>query len=158
MTSAQTELFEKEKQLAAAKTWRSTLISVRDELQRKLDLLPRFGRTRFDHRDADFLTKALQLVNVGLTSNEGEPFPIMAPLVNRPGLVKTDETITRLEKECASLRDYVKWWPTPDTKNEFKYTGRPGKCTIGGRYLEKGDVVALSETQFEAMHDRFEPI
>jgi hypothetical protein len=157
MTAKTQELHEKEIKLAAAKLHRVLLIAVRDELQRMLDLIPR-RRNMHQHREFFGLTKALTYIDIGLTRNEGVPFDVMAPLLGKPGLLRTDETIEDLEIDCEELREHVKKWPTPSTKNKFKFIGRPDKHHRDGRYLEPGDVVSLSESAATALADLFEAV
>lgn len=160
MTPKQQELLDKQTSLAALKQWRTTLVSIQSELQRMLDMLPR-RRDRFQHNQADELTRALRYVEIGLAKQNGvafEPFPIMKPMVGKPGLEETNLRIEILEDECADLRDYVKLWPNASATNQFRYIGRPEKTTIEGRWLEPGDVVTLNETQAHAMRDRFEVV
>lgn len=157
MTAKTAELHEKETKLAALKQWRSTLIAIREELQRRLDLVPR-RRNAVQHRQYFDLTEALKYIDLGLTRNEGVPFDVMAPMMNKPGLLRTDATIDTLDTECKALRKWVKRWPTPDTKNKFKYTGRPDKCFREGRLLQPGDVVSLSESAALANADMFAPV
>lgn len=157
MTAKTQELHDKEIKLAAAKQWRVTLIAVRDELQRMLDLIPR-RRSMLQHREWFDLTNALKYIDIGLKRNEGIPFDVMTPMVGRPGLLQTDATIEDLEADCEDLREHVKKWPTPDAKNKFKFIGRPDKHHRDGRYLEPGDVVSLSESAATALGDLFEPI
>lgn len=157
MTAKTLELQEKETKLAAAKQWRSTLIAIREELTRRVDLLPR-RRNAVQHRQLFDLTEALKHIDTGLTRNEGVPFDVMAPMMNKPGLLRTDAAIEDLDAECKALRKHVKRWPTPDTKNPFKYIGRPEKCFREGKYLEPGDVVSLSESAALANADMFAPV
>jgi len=157
VTAKTLELQEKETKLAAAKQWRSTLIAIREELTRRVDLLPR-RRNAVQHRQHFDLTEALKCIDTGLTRNEGVPFECMAAMPNKPGLLRTDATIDTLDAECKALRQWVKRWPTPGTTNKFKYTGRPDKCFREGRYLEPGDVVSLSESAATANADMFTPV
>jgi hypothetical protein len=157
MTAKTLELREKETKLADAKQWRSTLVSVQTELQRLLDLLPR-RRNFAEHQRFQELTEALKLIDIGLTRNERVLLDVMQPLVSRPGLLRTDATIEELGAECKALRKHVKRWPTPDTQNKFKYTGKPNKCYREGKYLEPGDVIVLNESAATALADMFAPV
>ena len=88
MTAKALELQDKESKLAAAQQWRSTLIAIREELTRRVDLLPR-RRNAVQHRQHFDLTEALKCIDTGLTRNEGVPFDVMAPMMNKPGLLRT---------------------------------------------------------------------
>jgi hypothetical protein len=158
------ELQAKTEELVKLKQWRPVLIKIQAELQKLLDLLPR-RRNMTQHAQYDELTKALKLVNVGFTyergtkgATEGIPFAIMTPMEHRPGLEETDARIKILTDECRELRAYCKRWPTPDTKNKFKYIGKPNKHAQDGKYLEPGDEVLLSESAALSLADRFEAI
>lgn len=154
------ELRAKEEQLVALKQWRTVLSKIVGELQRMRDLLPR-RRDRFQHIEYDRLTSALRYCEIGLEKQNGVafvPFDLMAPMVGKPGFEETDDRIEALEAECTELRKWVKRWPTPDTTHEYRYTGRPDKTSIDGRYVEPGDIVPLTETRALALADRFEPV
>lgn len=158
MTPKQQELLDKQTKVAALKQWRTTLVSIQSELQRMLDMLPR-RRDRFQHNQADELTRALKYVEIGLAKQNGvafEPFPIMRPMIDKPGLEETNLRIEILEEECADLRDHIKLWPSVSATNKFRYVGKPDKHTVDGRFVEPGEIVELSESAAQAFRDRFE--
>jgi hypothetical protein len=154
------ELKAKTEELVKLKQWRPALITIQQELQKMLDLLPR-RRDRFQHMKFDTLTAALKDVQNGFAydmfTNEpsaGIPFEFMTCMNKRPGLQETDARIEILTAECKELRADLKRWPTPDTKHQYRYTGRDYKHAD----LVKGDVVLLSEGQALAFADRFEAV
>jgi hypothetical protein len=163
MTKAE-ELKAKTDELVKLKQWRPVLVKIQAELQKMLDLLPR-RKDRFQHMESDRLNSALKSVAQGFSydmftnePSEGIPFPFMNVMNKRPGLEETDVKIAILEEECKELRAYCKRWPTPDTKHQYKYVGKPDRHTQDGKLLERGDVVLLSETSALALADRFEAV
>lgn len=149
-------------ELVKLKQWRPVLLKIQAELQKRLDLLPR-RRDRFQHMEFDTLTRALKNVEHGLTYDTFSntpiiPFDFMNVMVKRPGLIETDLRIAQLEADCKQWRAHERRWPTPDTTRDYRYIGKPDRHTVDGRFLDKGEVVPLTETQAVAFADRFEPV
>lgn len=149
-------------ELVKLKQWRKVLIKLQGELNKLRDLLP-IRRDRFQHMEFDNLTRALKNIDDGLTYDTFSntpiiPYDFMKVMVKRPGLTETDIRIEQLEADCKEWRAYEKRWPTPDTKREYTYVGKPYRHTQDGKVLEKGDVVLLSESQALALADRFEAV
>ena len=149
-------------ELVKLKQWRPVLLKVQAELNKMRDLLP-IRRDRFQHIEFDNLTRALKNIDNGLTYDTFSntpivPYDFMKVMVGRPGLIETDLRIAQLEADCKEWRAYAKRWPTPDTKREYRYTGKPYRHTVDGKALEKGDVALLTENQALAFADRFEEV
>jgi hypothetical protein len=150
-------------ELVKLKQWRKVLINLQAELNKMRDLLP-IRRDRFQHMEFDNLTRALKNIDQGLTVDTFSgtpiiPYDFMKVMVKRCGLIECDVRIAQLEADLKEWRAYERRWDSPDRRHQYRYTGKPYRHTHDdGKVLEKGDVVLLSESQAQALADRFEAV
>jgi hypothetical protein len=75
-----------------------------------------------------------------------------------PGLRRTAETIARLEDERKGLTAYLEQWRDGTITRPHRYTGKRYKHSMGGRFVEPGEVVELNDSQAHAWRDRFDAV
>ncbi len=90
----------------------------------------------------------------GITVNDGVNNPRLKDRIGRPGFSELQRLVMKLRdlRERAVAREKARW------PRAFRYTGKPGKSQMEGRYLETGEVVDLNEAQAAALADRFEEV
>jgi hypothetical protein len=117
-------------------------------------------RDPFDQRRRAEIREARRQVQEGIDQASGLAFPeLMQSMVGLPGLRTARRLIERLEAATAAAQERAARWPTPDATRPFRYVGPRFKTTWDGdRYLEPGEVVALTEQQARAFADRFEQV
>lgn len=99
----------------------------------------------------------LQQLQHGVSSQDGVWFPeALAPIMDKPGIVRTRARIEDLQRERDDINAFHKRWPARDGR--FQYTGRPYKHVHDNRRLETGDIIELTQSQAESWRDRFVPV
>jgi hypothetical protein len=136
-------LAEMERENAAE--WARTLEAMVSDLARELA-----AERDWDH--AAQIRRQLREIEDGPSPAEGLTFPIMS---GRMGLRRTSATMAKLDAEIAELRANNARWPTSETTNLYEYLGASGRATVGGRQLETGEIVGLTEIQAKSWADRF---
>lgn len=145
--------------IAAHKAHHGQMLDLQEKIGRQLaaldDKAAQAQLTRSEQDSQSDLRRSLVQLERGIHRAEGV-IPALVPFVGKLGISDTEKKLDALRREHAEWA--AKIGRDPDERTPYRYTGPPRKHSVDGRYVECGEVVLLTSSQFEHLRDRFTPI